>query len=77
MKTQRPRRHRPLYPALIAAAAVGVMAAACGPDLTAPHRAQPLNGPGSTTAPDAGPLPSDFIGGDVAFETLPDGGTIP
>ena len=72
MKPKRTRRHLPFYPAL---AAIGLLAAACGPQTPPPRATQSLLGPESTTQPDAGPLPSDFIGGDVAFEVLPDGGT--
>lgn len=70
-------RTRPLYPRLAVAAALGavlVTASGCGPDST-PQPGQ-TEQPILQAPPDAGsqPTPPDFIGGDVAYETLPDGG---
>lgn len=66
-------RHAPLYPALVAALALGgVATTGCGPDGAVGRNQQQI-----TTAADAGqPRPPDFIGGDVAYEVLPDGGAV-
>lgn len=67
-------RHTPLYPALVAALALGgVATSGCGPDGEVGRNQQQI-----TAAVDAGqqPTPPDFIGGDVAFEVLPDGGVV-
>jgi len=67
----KPRRHRPRYPALAAALALGGLAtSSCGVEPEVARQQQQI-----TVAVDAGqPTPPDFIGGDVAYEVLPDGG---
>ena len=67
------RRHQPLYPVLAAALALtGVAASSCGPGEELGRNRQ------SITVADGGqqPLPPDFIGGDMAYEVLPDGGVV-
>ena len=76
----RKRRVLPLYPALIAAAALGVASAGCGPDLQSgvtgeqTQQLAPMPEDGGTTQPT--PPDPDWIGGDMAYETLPDGGVV-